>query len=119
MHNLDTLVTPFMTSGIIGTTLSMTLFTVIQKLEDSLHFSWGLKYTSLPASICFLLSYFFTLSYIVFQIDFLLKVSLSFLFAAGIFLFILIIILLQLSTVEKIIDHLKETNQFPELFSKK
>lgn len=118
MYNLENLLIPFMVSGIIGTTLSLTLFSIFQNSE--IFRIWGSpKYLNVTTAGFFVLSYLSTLFYIIFQIEFLLIISLIFLLTAGIFILLSIIYIFRLHIIEKSINRLKETKQLPELFGEK
>lgn len=118
MYNLETLLIPFIVSGIIGTTLSLTLFSIFQNSE--VFRIWGSpKYLNVTTACFFVLSYLSTLIYIIFPIEFLLIISLVFLLAAGIFILISIVYIFRLYIIEKSIDRLKETKQLPEIFGEK
>jgi len=115
MYPLETLLSPFTLGGIVGTTLSMTFFSIFQ--NSKLSRIWmGFKYFSLVAAVFFVFSYFFTIGYIFFQIEFLLMISLLLLLVAGIFLFISILCIFLTHIFEDVINHIENTPQLNEIF---
>lgn len=118
MYKLETLLIPFIVSGIIGTTLSLTLFSIFHNSE--VFRIWGSpEYLNVTTAGFFVLSYLSTLIYIIFQIEFLLIISLVFLLVAGVFILISIIYIFNLHKIEKSINRLKETKQLSEIFDEK
>ncbi len=119
-NNTDTLLSPFLVSGIIGTTLSLTFFSVFHNLfhNSKIFQIWVSPLNlTLATAICFVMSFFSTMLYLVLQKEFLLTtISFVFLLAAGILISLLIIYLLALKKINEIISRLEETKQMPELF---
>ncbi len=117
MLDPNIIISPIMVSGIIGTTLSLAVFSIFQNSKFS---KWmSPKYFDLFAATSFIMSYFFTISYIVIINEYLLWISLFFLIVAGIFLFISILYLYKSHIVEDVLNQIKDTPQLNELFSNK
>ncbi len=117
MLDSNIILSPIMVSGIIGTTLSLAVFSMFQ---NSKFRTWmSPKYFDLFAATSFILSYFCTISYILTINEYLLKISLFFLILAGIFLFISILYLYKSHIVEDVLNQIKDTPQLNELFNKK
>ncbi len=118
MYNSEVILSPIMVSGIIGTTLSLAVFSIFQNSKVSI--IWvSPKYLNLFAATFFILSYFSTIGYIMIMNELLLKVSLVFLLAAGIFLFLSILYLFKLHIAEEVENQIKQTPQMKEFFEKK
>ncbi len=109
MYNPDVILSPIMVSGIIGTTLSLTVFSIFH--NSKIYIIWtSPKYLNLVAATFFIVSYFFTINYIFDQVESLLKLSLSLLLVAGGFLF-LSILFLFLPGIKGIENQIIETPQ--------
>lgn len=116
---IDTLLPPFIVSGIIGTTLSLTVYSIFNILKDS-HPRIKPSLLILAAATLFIISFLLTMLYIIFDKEFLLKpLSLYFLVGGGVFILISIIQLVKLHFLNDIIEKIIESGQFPELVGKK
>lgn len=113
--DLETLLPPFIVSGIIGTTLSLTVYSIFHNLKDS---TPRIKpsFLILIAASFFIISFLFTMAYIIFKVEVLLNpISLSFLILGGVFILILIIQLFRLTFINYIIDEIIDSDIFPQL----
>lgn len=119
MNLIETLLPPFIVSGIIGTTLSLTVYSVFNVLKDPRP-RIRPSYLILAAATFFIISFLFTMAYIIFQVEVLLKpISLFFLIGGGGFILISILQLFRLNVVNDIIEKIIESGQFSELVGKK
>jgi hypothetical protein len=117
--NIETLLPPFIVSGIIGTTLSLTIYSTFHILKDS-HPRIRPSSLILIAASFFIISFLFTMAYIIFNVEVLLKlISLSFLILGGVSILILILQLVKLNPTNYIIDEIIDSDAFPQLFGEK
>lgn len=113
--DLVTLLPPFIVSGIIGTTLSLTVYSIFHNLKDSTP-RIRPSFLILIAASFFIISFLFTMAYIIFKVEVLLNpISLSFLILGGVFILILIIQLFRLTFINYIIDEIIDSDIFPQL----
>lgn len=117
--DIETLLPPFIVSGIIGTTLSLTVYSIFHNLKDSRP-RIRPSFLILIAASFFIISFLFTMAYIIFKVEVLLNpISLFFLILCGVFILILIIQLFRLTFINYIIDEIIDSDTFPQLFGKK
>jgi hypothetical protein len=112
MENLDPLLIPLLTSGIIGTTLCIAIFTMMIKIKIFQKWRNPLNIAIIPA-IFFLLSVYFDVFYILFSNALFIETSLTLFLIATSLIFILIILLMQLPSLlimDKILDDLNDGN---------
>jgi len=121
--DIEILLPPLIVSSITGTTLSLTVYSIFCNLENTLsmlkqiHYFKNFCYFVLAAATSFILSFFSTITYIIFQNKFLIMpISLGFLTGGGLLIFISIIYLGGLLFLDNVLCDLKKSNQFPELF---
>jgi hypothetical protein len=113
--NIETLLPPFIVSGIIGTTLSLTVYSTFHILKDS-HPRIRPNFLILIAASFFIISFLFTMAYIISNVEVLFKpISLSFLILGGVSIFILILQLVRLIPTNYIIDEIIDSDTFPQL----
>ncbi|MDP2789113.1 MAG: hypothetical protein Q8O46_03640 [bacterium] len=113
--SIEVLIPPLMVTGITGTALSLTVYSVFHNLNAP---GW-VKPTNLIllVAILFLLSFFSTMMYIFSQSEFLIMpISLGFLLAAGIFILILLLLLFITIKRNAVFERLQSSKKFPELF---
>lgn len=113
MYTLDILLSPFIVSGIIGTTLSLILYGILHSKESRIHVGETPSFIILLSAFSFVLSYLSTLILIIFQIE-ILYISLFFLFVGGLFIFVSIYYMFKLFWAEfhkryVIVDQLRKS----------
>lgn len=117
--DLETLLPPFIVSGIIGTTLSLTVYSIFHNLKDSTP-RVRPSFLILIAASFFIISFLFTMAYIISNVEVLLKtISLFFLILGGVSIFILILQLVRLTPTNYIIDEIIDSGTYPQLVGKK
>lgn len=110
--DIEVLLSPLIVSSITGTTLSLTIYSWRNSS------SWGHpSYFVLAAATSFILSFFSTIFYIIFQNKFLLMpISLGLLAGGGLLILISIIYLIYITLIDDVAFRLKKSKQFPELY---